>query len=560
MALPILSVSRKKRSRPSLRLTLGTASALIGGGVVAYSILNQLTSFSLPVGANLIPQDAVFAVSVSTEPAQWQQLRDFGTKDTQIVLDRNLGEVRDRLLTNNGYDYQQDIQPWVGEAIAFAFLSPEATSATPPKPVVDSGTTTPQSVVMVLPVKDLQKAASLLAKPKSNKQGDWVERTYNGVAVRETKNAATGTYSATLLDGHFLVIADNPKATEAAIDTFKGKASLATIPGYQENFRKISASHPFAQFYINVPAAAKISTSSSTRPLSAQVLAQLQHNQGIAGTMNLESQGIRLKAISWLKPNSDRVLTVENRAGKMPDRLPAETLMMVSGGNLARLWQDYVLTSQNNPNAPLPPEQMRAGIKSLTNLDLERDLLSWMNGEFSLAVIPATPTKGASADFRAGLMFMVHSSDRASAEQSLAKIDKAMQSQYQFKIQPTTLNGKPVTNWVAPYGTLAATHGWLDNDIAFLSLGAPVTEKIVPEPTTTLASTDLFQNTVPKEPSPNNGQFFLDLERTKSLPLPILLSDQQAILAPMRSIGVTAAVNDAHSTQYDIFFSLKKAQ
>ncbi len=555
MALPILSVSKKKRSSHSLRLTLGTASALIGGGVVAYLILNQQTSFSLPVGANLIPQDAVFAVSVSTDPNLWRQLRDFGTKDTQVVLDRNLAEVRDRLLTNNGYNYQQDIQPWVGEAISFAFLSPTANTAKP-KPVVDG--TTPQSVVMVLPVKDLQKAASLLAKPKSNQQGDWVERTYNGVSVKETKNAATGTYSATLLDGHFLVIADNPQATEAAIDTFKGKPSLATIPGYQENFRKISASHPFAQFYINVPAAAKISAASATRPLPAQVLTQLQHNQGIAGTMDLESQGIRLKAMSWLKPNSDRVLAVENQAGNMQNRLPAETLMMLSGGNLARLWQDYVLTSQNNPNSPLPPEQMRSGIKSLTNLDLDRDLLTWMNGEFSLAVIPTTPTPGSSADFRAGLMFMVHASDRASAEQSLAKIDQAMQSQYQFKIQPATLNGKPVTNWVAPYGTLAATHGWLDNDVAFLSLGAPVTEKIVPEPSTTLASTDLFQNTVPKEPSPNNGQFFLDLERTKSLPLPILLSDQQAILAPMRSIGVTAAVNDSHSTQYDIFFSLKK--
>lgn len=557
MALPILSVSKKKRSSSSLRLTLGTASALIGGGLVAYLILNQQTSFSLPVGANLIPQDAVFAVSVSTDPAQWKQMRDFGTNDTQVILERNLASVRDRLLTSNGYDYQQDIQPWVGEAISFAFLSPEANTAKP-KPVVDSGVITPQSVVMVLPVKDPQKAASLLAKSKSNKQGDWVERTYNGIAVKETKNAATGTYSATLLDGRFLVIADNPKATEAAIDTFKGKPSLATIPGYQENFRKISASHPFAQFYINVPAAAKMSAASATRPLPAQVLAQLQHNQGIEGTMNLESEGIRLKAVSWLKPNSDRVLAVENQAGNMQNRLPAETLMMLSGGNLARSWQDYVLTSQNNPNSPIPPEQMRAGIKSLTNLDLERDLLSWMNGEFSLAVIPAAPTKGSSADFRAGLMFMVHASDRASAEQSIAKIDQAMQNQYQFKIQPATSNGKPVTNWVAPYGTLAATHGWLDNDVAFLSLGAPVSEKIVPEPATTLASTNLFQNTVPKEPSPSNGQFFLDLERTKSLPLPILLSDQQAILAPMRSIGVTAAVSDSHSTQYDIFFSLKK--
>ncbi|MHC5828237.1 MAG: DUF3352 domain-containing protein, partial [Nostoc sp.] len=145
----------------------------------------------------------------------------------------------------------------------------------------------------------------------------------------------------------------------------------------------------------------------------------------------------------WLNPNSQRVLAVENKAGEMQSRLPAETLMMLSGGNLQRSWGDYVLTSQGNPLSPIPPEQIRGSIKSFTNLDLDKDLLSWMKGEFSLSVIPNTPKQGSPNDFRAGLVFMVQARDakggqslRQSAETSLKQLDDVMRNQYQFQVQP----------------------------------------------------------------------------------------------------------------------------
>ena len=72
-----------------------------------------------------------------------------------------------------------------------------------------------------------------------------------------------------------------------------------------------------------------------------------------------------------------------------------------------------------------------------------------------------------SEDFRAGLVFMVQASDRQLAEASLQKLDDVMKNQYQFQIQPRTVAGKPVVNWIAPFGTLTATHGWLDAKCRF---------------------------------------------------------------------------------------------
>ncbi|BAY12801.1 DUF3352 domain-containing protein [Calothrix sp. NIES-2098] len=563
MTLPIVSVPMKKTKKPSLVLTLSAAGLLIGLGSAAYWLLTQGQPFSrdLPVGANIIPQDALFAISLTTDPKQWQQLRQYGTKESQAELDKNLVKLRDRFLTSNGYDFQKDIQPWVGNEVTLAVLAPQA-SQPAPKPVSTNAdaASSQQSMVMVLPVKNPEQAKNLLAQPKTFKQSKWIDRTYQGFAIKQTDGQAGENISATLLDGQFLVISDNPKATERAIDAYKNKTSLATTGGFAENFPKIANFQPFAQFYVNVPIAARIAAAAPNRQLPAQVLAQLQNNQGLAGTINLEPEGIRFKGVSWLNPNSQRVLAVENQAGRMQSLVPAETLMMLSGGNLQRLWGDYVLTSQGNPLSPITPEQMRAGVKSLTNLDLERDFLRWMKGEFSLSVIPNTPKDASTADFRAGLLFMVQASDRTLAEASLKQLDEAMKTQYQFQIQPGTVAGKPVINWVAPFGTLTATHGWLDGDVAFLVVGAPIVDKIVPKPSNTLASTIPFQTTVPSEPNPTNGQFFLDVEQTaKNFPLPTLFPNQQTWLAATRSIGVTTAVSDSRSTRYDIFFALKKS-
>ncbi|MFS0513576.1 DUF3352 domain-containing protein [Nostoc sp. UIC 10607] len=565
MAPPLVSVPMNKNKKPSLVLTLSAAGLLIGAGSAAYWLLSQrqLSSSDLLVGANIIPGDALFAVSLTTDPQQWQKLREFGTKETQAELDKNLVELRDRFLTSNGYDFQKDIAPWVGNDITIAILAPATASKPAPKPVTtnEDAASDQQSMVMVLPVKNPEIAKSILAQPKTLKQGKWIDRTYQGIAIKQSEGQAGENFSAALLDGRFLVITDNPKATERAIDAYKNKTSLATTGGFAENFPKIANYQPFGQFYINVPTAAKIAAASPNRPLPAQVLAQLQNNQGLAGTMTLEAEGIRFKGVSWLNPNSQRVLAVENKAGKMQSRVPAETLMMLSGGNLQRLWGDYVLTSQGNPRSPIAPEQIRGGVKSLTDLDLDKDLLSWMKGEFSLSLIPTTAKQGSPDDFRVGLLFMVQTSNRQSAETSIKQLDEVMRNQYQFQVQPAKVAGQPVVNWVSPYGTLTGTHGWLDGDVAFLVVGAPITDKIVPKPNNTLASTLPFQQTVPTEPNPANGQFFLDVERTvKNFPLPTLIPNQQSLLAATRSIGMTSAVSDSRSNRYDIFISLKKVR
>ncbi len=558
-----------EKRKSSLLLTLGAAGLLIGGGAAAYWFLlhrNGGGSEDLPVGANIIPQDALIALSVSTDDRQWQQLRQYGTQQTQAELEKNLAQLRDRFLSANGYNYQQDIKPWVGKEVTIALLPPTTVpqNGTPqppasPQPNPPANAADKQSIVMVLPIENPASAKQLLEQPKPLKQGKWNERNYKGLEIREIQGSPTQNYSAALVDQRFLVVTDNPRATEKAIDTYQGGvASLAQTVGYTKALSQIATPGRFAEVYINVPAAARVAAANPTRSFSPQGLAQLQNNQGLAATVNLEPEGIRMKSISWLKPDSQRVYQIENKAGSMQSLLPAQTLMMLSGGNLQQTWQDYVQDAQSNPLAPLRPDELRRGVKSITGQDLDQDLLSWMGGEFALSVIPSAATAN-SQDFALSLVLMVKTNNRTKAEQSFGLLDQVMRSRYQFKIEETQVKDQPVVNWIAPYGTVTATHGWLDGNVAFLALGAPVADRIIPQPASSLASTAQFQKTVPSELHPTNGQFFLNVENgVKALPLPQFFPNQKMLFDATRSIGVTSAVSDDRSIRYDIFFALKQ--
>lgn len=572
-----------KDKKASLLIKLGASVVLISGGVAAYWILSQrqLTSRNLPAGANLVPQDALLMLSVSMKPEQWQQFQQFGTPESRTAMERTLTNLRDRFLTPNGYNYQRDIQPWAGKEITFAFLSQPAP---PPGKLTQQSSSSPslkpepvqQSVVMVLPIDHPLQAKQVLEQPKTSlKQTNWIDRTYKGIEIKEVKQNPAENYSATVLDRRFLVITTDPNTTNKVIDTYLGNPSLANTPGYAQAINKIKTNQPFAKLYVNIPLAAA-AAKSGQQSLSPQALAQLQQQQGLASTITLESEGIRFKSISWLKPNSQKKYLVKNEAAMMPKRLPSDTLMMMSGGNLKQFWQDYVQGANSNPITPFKPQDLRNIIKNFTNLDLDRDLINWMGGEFSLSLIPfpeSSKEDPPSLSSGVGMVFMVKASDQKAAEKSLDGLDELMKDKYDFKVEKTNIDDRPIVNLFSPSQGLKITHGWLDGNVVFLGLEAPIKNAIIPQPKSTLDQNEKFRNIVPLELNPNNGHFFIDIDRlgidrTASLlsflfrlsPDPSTQKILRSQIDPIRAIGVTAAVKDERTSRFDVFVQFKKTQ
>ncbi len=562
------------KNKPFLLPALGATILLIGGGATAYWLLVQRNLSQVNAPAQLIPQDALLTASISTDSEQWEQLSEYGTPETKAALEKQLTQLQDELLTTNGYNYEKDIQPWLGETAMIAYLSSVALPADTGQVPLSGRSLLPD--IIVLPIENPTQAKELLEKANSQQANRFVERSYEGIRIRETQKGNSRELSTAVL-GRFLVVTNNPKTTERVIDTYKGAASVAATPGYMRELSKIRASKPFAQLYLNVPTFSTIAAANSTRaalPNSAlrshnENLAANQQWQGIAATVMLEPEGMHFQGISWLKPNSSQKNAVQNNTSRLPRRLPEDTWFMLSGSNLAQFWQDYAQGAESNPLTPIPPVNITAGLQATLGLDLEQDLLPWMGGEFSMALIPASgnaltlPNNQQSTQLGAGVVFMIQASDRKLAEKSLKQLDEVMATRYQFIVEETKLGRQPLVSWTSPLGGVSATHGWLEGNVVFLTLGAPIVEAIVPQPQATLIQNPLFQESVPTKPNPSNGQFFLDVEDTinsSNLNLPQLLSPEQKRLAKaVRAIGVTTAISDERSNRFDLFVQLQKA-
>jgi hypothetical protein len=593
------------KRKSALLLTVGSAAGFLVGGVIAWSLLQKRpTLVGMPAGAELIPQDAAMMLSVTTDKGQWQQFRRFGTPESQAAFDQQLAQLRDRLLIANGMNYQRDIQPWVGQEITAAFLLPPADAkAQADQKVVPYDPSAlaagDQATVIVLPIADSAKAQELLATPKTAATQDWVDRDYKGIKIREVQGQESRAYAAAVIDNRFVVAANESKAVERVIDVFKGKPSVVQAAGYSQALGHITATNPFMQVYVNLPATTALTTSNPNQPIPSQLLAPLKSNQGLAGTMSLESDGVRFQSVSWLASNRKNRFKVENKAERMPLLLPAETLLAITGGNLKQSWQNYAQpsdtadASSQPPPGLLNPDAIRRSVNNLTGLDLDQDLIAWMNGEFSLAIIsapanaapsnsPASSPDASSPDASSpdasssnaspnsngsktpaatGVLLVTQTTDRKAAEQAFKRLDELMKTRYRFEVSETQVGGKPVISWVSPFASLTITHGWLDGNVAFLAIGPNLASTLVPAPQKALADSPLFRQVESADLKSNNGHFFIDLDRlgsNQALPLPKLPAENQAFVEAIRAIGLTSALQDGRTTRYDTHVILRK--
>ncbi|WP_309740677.1 DUF3352 domain-containing protein, partial [Chamaesiphon sp. OTE_20_metabat_361] len=498
-----------KKQKQNRRIVAGAGAAILVVGLLAggvWKMLSGSTNLDTSDGVSLLPQDTLMSISVSTDVARWQKFNEFGVPLSRGIVEQQLAKLQTDFLTTYGYDYQRDIQPWIGKQILVGYLhNPGAAGIR-----AESGTILSQQTIAILPIADRGAAQKVVEQHQTPIDANLVETNYKGVAIREFKRKQ-GTIAIAILD-NFVTIATDRVGLQRVIDTQQNGKSLLTLPGYTKALAQIEIDRPFARVYLNVPVATAVAAVNSPLQLTANKLAQTQTQQGIAANAQIEADGIAWKGISWLRPNAKQKLTVENQAQNLAANLPATTLAMVSGGNLQRLWLDYVQSAAANPLAPVKPEDLVKNLDSLTGLTLEPEILNWSKGPFGIAIVP----KAAKIDteFGTGLLLFQQASDRSAADKAFAIFDKTMSQKQGFKIAKTRIGGKDAIDLTSPLEGTKVTHGWLDNNLAFLNFGAPVGDTFLPQPQQKLSDTPLFQQSTRSSLSPHNGQFFIDVDRT----------------------------------------------
>ncbi len=461
-------------------------------------------------GMNLLPANTIIAAQIAIDRSDWLRLKNMGTPASRAILQRELAKWSQETLGNT--NLLQSIPPWLGKEIYWARLSTGDNLA-------------------LLSIRD-----TLPAQPGK-------ERQYQGVTVWETAKESRAVIASK--DEKFLAIGSKA-AIEQTITAPKGQ-NLAIVPAYAQMNKAIIGGDSIAQVYVNLP-----------QVLGSKSLAKLS-SQAMLMNISIKDQVLTAKGAMW----SNQKLTPSKQSPGFAAQVPASTMLLLSGSSLGKLWAEYLPLAANNPQAPLQPQVLQDSLKSSTGLDLTTNILAWGSGEFAVAIVPQTPaaqTQIESGSVGGALLLLSRSTDPTATDQTMSSLDKTMADRYKFKIDKTNLKDLSLVRWSGALGGTQATHGWLPNQVAFLTLGVPIAEQFLPKPDKSLENHADFRQVMSGGISPLDAQVYIDVNKmatSGNLPLQKFPADTQAILQAINSIGLVSNAVSDQANRFDLNIYLK---
>ncbi len=549
----------KKKSK-FLIPTIGT-TVIVAGGVAAYMYFKGGPTGNISGAldsAKLVPNEAIMATYISTDPKAWAKLQQFDTQEAQQLVAKGLSNLNQGSLTDSNISYE-DLKPWVG-GVMIALLPPS------PAKGVQNAPQAPQEMnhmLMVVGIKDKLSALNFANKLKSGKDVKTQEIDYKGEKITETTLKNASTYSA-ILNNTYLVLAQEKQAVEHAIDTYKGEPSFASKEGASSLLKTgVEIENTLAQVYVP-DYTDMVQKISATNPKATQSLphslSQLKQVKSMVAGVGVDDVGVRTVAIANLDPQLVK-FQYQNSADRVVSQLPAQTIALVSGQGISSWWSAFVEQSKDDPGFNQTLQQARLQMK-FVNIDLDKDVFGWMNGEFAIAAIPSN--QGALSPIGFGGVLVFHTSDRQTAETTLTKLDALAKGQ-QINITQRSIDGKDVTEWQVPQQGALLAHGWLDQDTVFVALGGSVADAIAGPQAQSLESSEQFKTVTSSLQKPNGGYFYLDIDKTVSLLNRFPTAQKQplspettAILHSIRSLGVTAINPDKSTSKVEMSLALKR--
>ena len=538
---------------------IGTA-VIIAGGIAAYMYLKGGTNSSSPLGsAKLVPATALMATYIDTNPESWNKLQQFGTPEARKLLGKEFQDFNQQMLNDSKISYEADIKPWVG-GMMIAVLPPDAKKVSQDNFRASEA----PNYLLVVGIKDKIAALKFANKLKDKKNVKIQESDYKGQKIIESTGQGQPTY-VTVVNNDYLLLTSNKQAVEKAIDTYKGEPSFVTKEGANDILSKgVDVKNGLAQIY--VPDYANMiqqltAFNPQSKQLPPQTLAQIKQVKSLTAGVGIDDDGLRLKAIVNLDPQLNK-FQYQATPAKIVGQFPSETLALTSGQGLSKSWETFVEQSKDYPELNQGIQQARTQLKAL-QIDLDKDIFGWMNGEFGLGAIQSN--QGLLANVGFGGALVLDTSDRKTAEATFTKLDN-LAKQQSLNVAQRTIGGKNVTEWQIPQQGALVAHGWLNDNTAFVAIGGPVAETLANRKGAALDQSDTFKTVTGSLQKPNGGYFYLDMDKTKTIiqrvsaqsqPLP---ADATAILDSIRGVGVTVNSPSKSVTQMEMLLSLKSGK
>jgi hypothetical protein len=500
--------------RPILKVLLGVGASMVMAVGSYLALQPRVSDGLLPAAAKLLPENTVAVIGLSIDSAISQKLGKIGNPQSRQAIQQRLTAVQKEFLA--GYQLEKDIQPWLDREIYLAYLN------------LDSN-----EKLLLLPIRSGNTPAQVINRLKVT--SSFKEHQYQGIAI--WKSTAKPSQALAIMNG-FVLLSEKASAIEQAIQANKSNQNLALVADYRKARSAISIANPLVRGYLNL----------SLATADSKLTNRTEMRQGLAINGSIDGNHLTWRGVSW---GQTREGAAFSSSLTLANRLPNRSLWALLGSDLRKFWQFYQPLAANNPLAPVPAETIVNSLKSSTGLDLSQDILSWSQGQFAIALVPQFQSdKANKSPIGGGLLLLASSKDRRATNLTLASLDKTMADRYRYEVKD---NGGD-TRWLTPVGGVQGIHGWLSNDVAFLSLGSILMDQLEPSLFDRL---EFRQVTASDIPNPS-GRFFMDLkamQSTGNLSLAGFPEETRDILSAVKEVGLTTA-SEATLDRFDLLLNL----
>ncbi|AFY69961.1 hypothetical protein Pse7367_1673 [Thalassoporum mexicanum PCC 7367] len=602
--------SKRKKSNATLPIlaAAGAAVVAIGGAIAYFGFWRKPEPIQgLMAIAKVIPQEAHLLIAFNTESRPWQKLSQFGTPESQKLFSQTMEQSPlHRLLEQSQADFDRDVKPWLGGDIVTALVPDPENPNNPP------------GTLVVTTVTNHNQAAEFLGQYRSAlaAQGaNFTTKEYKGAAYFEATTRDPNVFVITAsLGKDYVAIANSPDLIERVFDTYAGEQNaLAEKP----NFRYVdrleqteTMPESLAKVYLDGSIAVEFLGSQARIDLSEPVLSHSRSQiDAITIAVGLQKEGIRAVMHNHRQnPNSfidnsgvDNQESVpftdslssettatateteaeaessepESSSGneaianaEVLKLLPQETFFVVNGTNLKQSWQKLVEQSGDNPASSAIIDQLREQAANLSFLDLEEDILAWMDGEFAIAALPIT--QGALANAGFGLTVLIQTSDPEASDTFLQELNTVAETAaggllpQRIELGTETIGDRELTTWQADAAKVA-TVGYASEDYIFWTTG-DLAKQFIPPPTGSLPESSEFKIRTTALPTDNQGYFYLNVSSALVLMDKIFPNEVKSsggyiqariVLDAIRGIAVTNTVIDDYTSRFDFLITLK---
>lgn len=554
--------------------------------------------------ARILPADTPLVGLINTSSADWQSLQQFQ------LFKQAFNAAEKYLPAEMEFNYERDIKSWLGDRVALAFLPTNGTKLA----------TVESRFLILAPVTDEKQLQVVINKLKSDKRRKVVEREYKGVTILEWKPPQSTTppkkppvtssnlplkavdskpklpealpnppkiptppkpsnikrqqgLAIAFLPG-YIATANTAKPLEQLIDTPRGSKTLAQNPHFQQTSQHPQFNRALFTLYEDpntfLPLALAIAKDPSLPfpiPADAIDLKQVRQYSAIDALVWQQPEGLRLQINAYRRtPQLNLTNMLAPNTGQLIERIPAPAYSTLSGRNVYQQWQMLVSALSSSPQFKDGLGKFSNYVRSITGLDVDKDILRWMDGEYAFF---AYPTKQGllSSQLKIGMGLYVQTSDRPSAETTLNKLSKSIASISggALAITERKIDNQAIASWEFGEQSVFA-YSWVDDKTLLISTSLGAMTELLPQPKRQLAKDYNFATATNSLPRPNQGYFYINMGSSLSWIYSFVPTTTDPSIATFKkAIGsVYSFSSTSHTTnkreQYDGLFVLAPAK